>query len=181
MLSKFTPERSKGCKTPTENYSEHSVITDNDIFPPHRGWCDPIGPSQIYQRYISQVDWKVVVYCLSNTCWGKMRLYAFYFFARVLLCTLISFTFVISIYLTIFLLIVFITTLFLLKIYTETIEGNISSVIFWLFKFCSAPFRLFKVRITILQVFRVQFLFRNLFYKTHGYLLDKIISVRARS
>ena len=84
--------------------------------------------------------------------------------AHIFLCTFITFTFAIMVYLTIVLFIVFSPTLILLQIYAETINSNI----------CSAPFYFFKLHNTISQLFKVQFVLRKLFHKTHGYCIDRI-------
>ena len=52
----------------------------------------------------------------------------FILFACVFLRTIISFTFVVSICLRIFVFVVFVLTLFLFWIYTDTIDDNIFSV-----------------------------------------------------
>ena len=57
--------------------------------------------------------------------------------------------------------VVFISTLFLLRIYTANIDGNIYS----------APFCVLKVHNTIFQISKVHYLLWTLFYKTHGYFL----------
>ena len=72
------------------------------------------------------------------------------------------------------LFVVLIPNFFLLWLYTDTIDYNIFSATFWFFKVRSAPFWFFKICNTISQVFKVRFVFRNIFYKTHGYFLDII-------
>ena len=76
----------------------------------------------------------------------------------------IIFNIVIIIYLTISLFVVFITTLFLLRMHIDTIEGNISSATFWFSKF----------RNNIFQVFKLRSILCKILYNTHGYILNRI-------
>ena len=94
----------------------------------------------------------------------------FSFFACISFCSLaffrnfISFTFVVRIYLTTVLFVAFVLTLFILWTHADTIDRYI----------CKVPFQLFKVDNMILQVFKVRFIIRKPFHKTHGYFLDII-------
>ena len=66
------------------------------------------------------------------------------FFIHVFLCVFISFTFDVRIYLIIAFFIVFIPTLFLIQTYSDTIDGNIWSTPFQLFKICKVTSQFFK-------------------------------------
>ena len=139
-------------------------------FPPQNGWCGLIGPLPISCKNIYQEEWTLLV-----DCWGKMTLlywshaFKFFFFffplfARIFIHTFIAFTYFVRIYLTIAIFIVFISTLFHLRMYADTIDINIFSV----------PFQFFKVHNIFLLLFKIQFVLQKLSHRTHGYFFDII-------
>ena len=93
----------------------------------------------------------------------------FFLFAVFFLCTFISFTFAVSNYMRTVLFVVFITTLFLIQNYYYTIEGNI----------CSAPFQLFRVHNTTSQFFKLIFYLNNSYIKLMNTYLTEHFSVYA--
>ena len=99
--------------------------------------------------------WYIVYVRLVEIIWDCMN---FILFACVFLRTIISFTFVVSICLRIFVFVVFVLTLFLFWIYTDTIDDNIFSVPLWLFQLRRSLFWFNITQSTILQVFKFQYL-----------------------
>ena len=112
-------------------------------------------------------------------CWGKTSFlycaHVFQFsplhfpsrftcFTRIFIHTFIAFTYFVIIYLTIAIFIVFISTLFHLRMYADTIDINIFSV----------PFQFFKVHNIFLLLFKIQFVLQKLSHRTHGYFFDII-------
>ena len=58
----------------------------------------------------------------------------------------------------------FISTLFLLQMYTDNVDDKNFSALFCFLRVCN----------TIFQTLKVQFVLRNIFSKTYGYFLDRI-------
>ena len=133
----------------------------------HHKWLNIIFPKQIGQQWWIvevRIDW-----CIGCTRFS-LSYRVFPLFAHVLLCTFISFNFAIIIYPTISLLVVFISTLFLLQIYADTINGNI----------CSETFQGFQSLKREFSILRSYICTSKLLPWTNGQFLD-IIRLCARA
>ena len=128
-----------------------------ELFLPHHCWCIHYASLSKFQKESRNIHPSAVTVIVD--CLGKTSLFisctCFRFFARVLLLFapvffrfFISVSFAVNIYQKTVLFIVFINTLFQLQTYDYNISGNI----------CGMDFQFFKVRNTILQVFKFRLL-----------------------
>ena len=128
----------------------------------------------IFPNHSGQYWWIVEVRqacCIGCTCFRLFTRFLL-LISRIFICTLLVSGFSLRIYLTTFLFLVLITTLFLVLKYADNI--NSSS--------CSAPFQFFKFHNTTSQLFKFRFVIQQNSHKTHRYFIEIIrCCVRVRT